>query len=64
MYRYIRLNKNIDCNYICKVVNELLTKYSQSKQITANSLITIHIQDVDNETNLTTNIEYIESHNS
>lgn len=63
MYAYIRLDKNIDCNYICKTVNELLTKYAQSKQITANSLITIHIQDVENETSLTTNIGYIESQN-
>lgn len=50
MKNYIRLNKNIDCNYVCSKVNALISAFS--KELTENSVIIVEIKN---------SIEYQES---
>jgi hypothetical protein len=42
MKNYIRLDKNIDCNYICSKVNALISSFS--KELTQDSVIIIEIK--------------------
>jgi hypothetical protein len=61
MYSYIKLDKNIDCNYICKLTQELISKYSQSNQLNSDSILIIEIKNItDHEENSTLNIGYTE----
>ena len=39
---YIKLDKNIDCNYICKYVNDLLQK--EAKNMNNDSILAITIK--------------------
>ena len=62
MYSYIKLDKNIDCNYICKMTQELISKYSQSNQLNSDSILIIEIKNItDYEENSMLNIGYTES---
>jgi len=62
MYSYIKLDKNIDCNYICKITQELISKYSQSNQLNSDSILIIEIKNItDYEENSMLNIGYTES---
>jgi hypothetical protein len=61
MYSYIKLDKNIDCNYICKLIQELISKYSQSNQLNSDSILAIEIKNVtDYEENPVLNIGFTE----
>ena len=61
MYSYIKLDKNIDCNYICKITQELISKYGQSNQLNSNSILVIEIKSItDYEENLVLNIGFTE----
>ena len=61
MYSYIKLDKNIDCNYICKITQELISKYVQSNQLNNNSILVIEIKNiVDYDDDNTTNIGFIQ----
>lgn len=46
MYSYIKLDKNIDCNYICKRTKELISKYSQLNKLNSNSILVIEIKNI------------------
>jgi hypothetical protein len=64
MHSYIKLDKNIDCNYICKLTQELISKYSQSNQLNSDSILIIEIKNItDYEENSMLNIGYTEGDN-
>jgi hypothetical protein len=61
MYSYIKLDKNIDCNYICKLTQELISKYAQSNRLNSDSVLVIEIKNIiDNEEHSILNIGYSE----
>lgn len=61
MYSYIKLDKNIDCNYICKLTQELISKYSHSNQLNSDSILIIEIKNIiDHEENSPLNMGYTE----
>lgn len=42
MKSYIRLDKNIDCNYICNIVNRLIQSFSS--ELSSDSTLIIEIK--------------------
>ena len=53
----IRLDKNIGCEYICKNVQELISKYAQENQLNQDSILIIELKNiVDFEENVILNI--------
>jgi len=57
----IKLDKNIGCEYICKNVQELISKYAQSNQLNKDSILIIELKNiVDYEETKTLNIGFTE----
>lgn len=57
----IKLDKNIGCEYICKNVQELISKYSQSNQLNSDSILIIELKNiVDYDETKTLNIGFTE----
>ena len=55
----ISLNKNIECDYICKQIQSMVNKYQQSSQDISRSVLVIDIINVtDSIDNLMPKIEY------
>jgi hypothetical protein len=57
----IKLDKNIGCEYICKNVQELISKYAQSNKLDKDSILIIELKNiVDYEETKTLNIGFTE----
>ena len=54
----IRLDKNLDCNYLCHVVFNALNKYQSENAINENTILVIDIQNIAREIDLTPLLEY------
>lgn len=49
MKTVIRLDKNIDCNYLCSAIFNMLHKYQSTNTITSNTLLVVDIRTIEQE---------------
>jgi hypothetical protein len=60
MITTIRIQPQMDCNYICKRVHEAILKFQKDNPDLSDSMVVIDIKKTTDDTNLIPKLEFIE----
>jgi hypothetical protein len=60
MITTIRIQPQMDCNYICKRVHEAIVKFQKDNPDLSDSMVVIDIKKTTDDTNLIPKLEFIE----
>jgi hypothetical protein len=60
MITTIRIQPQMDCNYICKRVHEAIIKFQKDNPDLSDSMVVIDIKKTTDDTNLIPKLEFIE----